>query len=151
MPIDAEELKDLQEIMAENFSDKANIFRKQSINPLGLLDYSDSDGMGGATFYSAAILKGNDVRTKIYNEVPCRVTVPRANRSDSEYSKNDAIVTESRAVICFPHNMDVIEGDRVDVKFRGKFRMFEVQVIADHSESYSLQANCVEVQVQKSS
>jgi hypothetical protein len=151
MAIDPEDLQDLQEIMAENFTDKANIFRKQSVNPGGDVNYSDSDGMGGASYHASAVISGDDVRTKIYSEIPCRVTVPRANRSDAEYSQNDALVTESRCVICFAHNTDLREGDRVDVKFRGKFRMYEVQVIADHAESYSLQANCVELQVQKSS
>lgn len=150
MALDEETLKDFREIMAENFSDTANVYRKIHVNSDPQNPVALSDGMGGVIYNQSAINLGKDERVKVLSDVPCRVTVPRANRSDSEYEKNEARITESRAVIVFPHDTLIKEGDRVDVKMRNVYRAFEVQVIADHSESYSLQANCVELSVEAS-
>lgn len=148
MPFDEETLQDFREIMADNFSDVANIYRKIKVT-VPLESTSVSDGMGGFRYNKSNSDLSKDERTKVHENIPCRVTVPRANRSDAEYSENMATISESRVVIVFPHNADVKESDRIDVKLRGKWRSFEVQVIADHSESYSLQANCVELKVQR--
>jgi hypothetical protein len=148
MPFDEETLQDFREIMSDNFSDLANIYRKIKVTTVGE-STSVSDGMGGFRYNKTNSDLSKDERTKIHENIPCRVTVPRANRSDAEYTKNMATVSESRVVIVFPYNSDIREADRIDVKLSGKWRSFEVQVIADHSESYSLQANCVELKVQR--
>lgn len=145
MAFDEETLKDFREIMSENFSDKADVFRK-IVTPLNAVV---SDGMGGLIYNQDSIDGNLDERTKVLSQVPCRVTVPRANRSDAEYVKNDVFVQESRVVIVFPFDTDIRQGDRIDVLLRNVVRSYEVQVIADHSESYSLQVNCVELKVQK--
>ena len=144
MSLDNLILDELREIMAENFTELCSIWRK-----LNLVGASAPDGMGGFVTSSTDIQAGNDQRVQIYTNFPCRVTVPRSDRAKSEYVDNLARVTESRALIVFPWNTDIAEGDLISVDFRGRRRDYEVRTIMEHSQSYSLHTNCVEVNLQR--
>lgn len=148
MPFDEETLETFRDIMSDHFSDLADIYRKVKATG-GSEPLTISDGMGGFIYSKANQDASKDERSLVHQNVPCRVTVPKANRADAEYLENMVTISESRAVIVFPYDADVKEADRIDVVFRGRTRSFEVQVIADHSESYSLQTNCVELKVQR--
>lgn len=146
MALDSTTLNTLREIMAENFTDLADIYRKTVVTSPGDTP-NVSDGMGGFIYNKPNLDISVDERTLVLEDVKCRVTVPRSNRESSEYESDSVRFTESRAIIIFPHDTAVKEGDRVDVTARGRKRSYEITVIADHSESYSLQTNCVELNV----
>ena len=144
MPLDPDDLAEMQEIMEAEMPDTAHVYRikRATGTPSST---SMSDGFGGIILDTNKA--DNEDQREYIKTYSCRGTVPRANRDQSEYSDWQNMVSETRIMINLPFDADIqlTDGIMWINAITGKVLNLEVKVIQPRADGITLQLNCVEI------
>lgn len=102
---------------------------------------SVSDGQGGM---STTEVYGEQ-RTLVASGIQCRIVVPKANREDSEYASDSSFISETRVDIVFPYYSDIRMEDKIVTTIGSVSYVFEVKVVAPHSNEISRHVSAVKI------